>query len=70
MAANLIHEEIVPLLPSLRARLAPGGRLLCSGQLAERAREFEDLLGRNRFREVRSIRENEWLGTAWVLSDE
>ena len=70
IAANMIHEEIAPLLPGLRARLAPGGRLLCSGQLAEREGEFGDLLVKTGFRELRSLRENEWLGTAWVSSNE
>ena len=70
VAANMIHEETAPLLPELRAHLAPGGRLLCSGQLAEREGEWEDLLRKERFRNVRSLRENEWLGTAWVSSNE
>ena len=70
VAANMIHEEIVPLLGALRAQLAPGGRLLCSGQLAERESEFGDLLRKRGLREVRSLRENEWLGTAWASSNE
>ena len=44
VVANMIHEEIEPLLPALRARLARAGRLLCSGQLVERRGEWEDLL--------------------------
>ncbi|MEO8056006.1 MAG: 50S ribosomal protein L11 methyltransferase [Acidobacteriota bacterium] len=70
VAANMIHEETAPLLPALRAHLAPGGRLLCSGQLVERRGEWEDLLRKEGFRQVRSLRENEWLGTAWVSSNE
>jgi ribosomal protein L11 methylase PrmA len=70
IAANMIHEETAPLLPALRAHLAPGGRLLCSGQLVEREREWEDLLRKEGFRRVRSLRENEWLGTAWVSSND
>ena len=66
ITANMIHEEIAPLLGALRARLVQGGRLVCSGQLAEREREFGDLLRRNGLRNVRSLRENEWRGTAWV----
>ncbi|HEX7614557.1 MAG TPA: 50S ribosomal protein L11 methyltransferase [Thermoanaerobaculia bacterium] len=69
VAANMIHEEMAPLLPAIRASLAPGGRLLCSGQLVERRGEWEDLLRKESFRQVRSIQENEWLGTAWVSSD-
>jgi len=70
VAANMIQEEVAPLLPSLRARLAPGGRLLCSGQLVERREEWDELLRKNGFRFVRSIRENEWLGSAWGPSNE
>lgn len=70
IVANMIHEEIAPLLAALAARLAPGGRLLCSGQLVERRGEWEELLGKSGFRRVRSIQENEWLGSAWISSNE
>jgi ribosomal protein L11 methylase PrmA len=69
IVANMIHEEIAPLLASVRGRLAPGGRLLASGQLVERRGEWEDLLLKSGFRLVRSLTENEWLGTAWVSSN-
>jgi ribosomal protein L11 methylase PrmA len=70
VAANMIHEETAPLLPALRAHLAPGGRLLCSGQLSEREGEWEALLRKEGFRQVRALRENEWLGTGWIASNE
>jgi ribosomal protein L11 methyltransferase len=70
VVANMIREEIEPLLPDLRARLAPGGRLLCSGQLVERRGEWGDLLRKEGFCHVRSVQENEWLGSAWVSSSE
>jgi ribosomal protein L11 methylase PrmA len=70
IVANMIHEEIAPLLPSLHARLAPDGRLLCSGQLVEREADWNDLLRKEGFRLVCALRENEWLGTAWVSSNE
>lgn len=70
IVANMIHEETAPVLSALRAHLAPKGRLLCSGQLVEREGEWEILLRRGGFRCVRSLRENEWLGTAWVSSNE
>lgn len=69
VAANMIHEETAPLLPALRAHLAPGGRLLCSGQLVEREGDWEDLLRKEGFREVRALRENEWFGSAWISSN-
>ena len=69
VVANMIHEELAPLLPALHARLAPGGRLLCSGQLVERRGEWDDLLRRSGFHSVRSIEENEWFGSAWIFSN-
>jgi ribosomal protein L11 methylase PrmA len=69
IVVNMIHEEIAPLLATIRARLAPGGRLLCSGQLVERRREWDDLLRRSGFHSVRSIAENEWFGSAWISSN-
>ena len=69
IVANMIHEEIAPLLPALHARLAPGGRLLCSGQLVERRGEWEELLRRSGFHSVRSLTENEWFGSAWISSN-
>jgi len=69
VVANMIHEEVAPLLPALRARLARGGRLLCSGQLAERRGEWEDLLRKEDFQPVRSIEENEWFGSSWISSN-
>jgi len=62
-AANMILEEVAPLLGGIRRRLDPGGRLVSSGLLAEREREWDDLLWRSGFRVIRSLTENEWLGT-------
>ena len=62
VVANMIQEEIAPLLPGLRARLRKGGRLVTSGQLVERTAEWEEMLRRNAFRPVRVLTENEWLG--------
>jgi ribosomal protein L11 methylase PrmA len=69
VVANLIHEEIALLLASIRGRLAPGGRLLCSGQLVERKGEWDDLLRKSGFRAARFIAENEWFGSAWISSN-
>ncbi len=64
VVANMILEELAPLLPGIRTRLAPRGRLLASGLLVERRGEWEDLLRKNRFRGVSAVTENEWLGMA------
>ncbi|HEX2799929.1 MAG TPA: 50S ribosomal protein L11 methyltransferase [Thermoanaerobaculia bacterium] len=69
IVANMIHEEIAPLLPLFRTRLLSNGLLLCSGQLAERRGEWDDLLQRSGFHSVRSIAENEWFGSAWISSN-
>ena len=64
IVANVILEEVGPLLAGLRSRLSPGGRFLSSGLLVERETEWEDLLRENGYRVVRTVTENEWLGTA------
>ncbi len=64
IVANMILEEVAPLLPGLRSRLSRRGRLLSSGLLVERRREWEDLLREKDYRIVRSLAEGEWLGTA------
>ena len=64
IVANMILEEVAPLLAPLRSRLSPGGRLLSSGLLVERRKEWEDLLRGEGYRMVRALTENEWLGTA------
>jgi ribosomal protein L11 methyltransferase len=69
IVANMIHEEIAPLLASVRGRLVPGGRLLASGQLVERREEWEELLWKSGFRQLRSLTENEWLSSAWISSN-
>jgi ribosomal protein L11 methyltransferase len=69
IVANMIHEEIAPLLPLFRTRLLSNGLLLCSGQLAERKGEWDDLLRKSGFHSVRSIAENEWFGSAWISSN-
>jgi ribosomal protein L11 methyltransferase len=64
IVANMILEEVAPLLAGLRSRLSPGGRLLSSGLLVERVKEWEDLLRGSGYRIVRTLSENEWIGTA------
>ena len=61
--ANLIHEELAPLLPALRVLLAPAGVLLASGQLATRRGEWRGALEANGFSPEGEVVENEWIGT-------
>lgn len=70
IAANMIYEEVASLLSGLKKHLVGGGKLLCSGQLVEREGEWEDLLRKEGFRQVRALRENEWLGTGWDSANE
>ena len=60
--ANLIPAEAQPLLGDLRAQLAPGGRLLLSGLMADQLAASEEELERCGF-SVESGRElDEWVG--------
>jgi ribosomal protein L11 methyltransferase len=60
--ANLIPVEAQPLLADLRAQLAPGGRLLLSGLMADQLAASEEELERCGFA-VESERElEEWVG--------
>jgi ribosomal protein L11 methyltransferase len=61
--ANLIHEELAPLLPALRGLLAPAGVLLAAGQLAGRRGEWHGALEANGFSPESETLENDWIGT-------
>ena len=60
--ANMIAEELGPLLPGIFRRLRPGGVLLTSGQLLERREEFEETLAACGFFAAGSEIEGEWIG--------
>jgi len=59
--ANMIAEEVGPLLPGIRARLRTGGRLVTSGQLLSGEAEWLARLRASGFRPLRLAAENEWL---------
>lgn len=63
VVANLIAEELGPLLPGIASRLPRGGRLVTAGQLLERESEWRDALRRSGLEARRSAVEGEWLGT-------
>ena len=44
-------------------------QVLTSGQLVERREEWEGLLSKGGFRQLRSLTENEWFGSAWISSN-
>jgi ribosomal protein L11 methylase PrmA len=58
----MIAEELVPLLPAIARRLAPGGTLVTSGQLEERRAEFEEALRVAGFEPRARQAEGEWIG--------
>ncbi len=64
VVANMLEEEVAPLLGGLRALLRRGGTLVTSGQLLEREAEFLALLRAEGFAPRRLSAEGEWLATA------
>jgi len=66
VVANMLQEEVGPLLPGLAALLPAGGLLVTSGQLVRREGEFLTLLGEAGFRPTRLASEGEWLATLSV----
>ena len=66
VVANMLQEEVAPLLPGLASLLPPGGLLVTAGQLAAREGEFLALLGSTGLRPARLASEGEWLGTLSV----
>ncbi|MBL8111784.1 MAG: 50S ribosomal protein L11 methyltransferase [Acidobacteria bacterium] len=63
--ANMIQEEVAPLLPALRGVLGERGRLVCAGQLLAREEEWRALVSGHGFALTRLAAEGEWLGSTW-----
>ncbi len=68
--ANMLQEEVTPLLPALRRLLVPGGWLLTSGQLLARQAEWLGVLAAGGFSPEGLVAEGEWLGVAAMVSKE
>jgi ribosomal protein L11 methyltransferase len=64
VVANMLQEEVTPLLPDLGRLLVPGGRLVTAGQLLSRQAEWLSVLGENGFEADSLAAEGEWLGVA------
>jgi ribosomal protein L11 methyltransferase len=60
--ANLIPAEVLPLLPSLRGVLRPGGRLLLSGLMADQVVSVREELARQFLAIAQSRELDEWVG--------
>ena len=66
VVANMLQEEVAPILPGLAALLPAGGVLVTAGQLVAREPEFLALLAAAGLRPARLASEGEWLGTLSV----
>ena len=66
VVANMLQEEVGPLLPGLASLLLPGGLLVTAGQLVAREEEFLRLLEGAGLLPRRLASEGEWLGTLSV----
>lgn len=66
IVANMLHEEVGPLLPELASLLPPGGVLVTSGQLVAREEEFLRLLEDAGLHPRSLATEGDWLGTLSV----
>jgi ribosomal protein L11 methyltransferase len=64
--ANMIVEEVGPLLGGIRKRLRRGGRLVTSGQLRAREHEWLEILRGEGFRPHRLAVENEWFAATSI----
>jgi ribosomal protein L11 methyltransferase len=60
VVANMLPEELLPILPALAARLAPSGRLILSGVPASREPQLLDRARARRLRLIARYREKEW----------
>jgi len=66
ICANLTLNDLTGLLPALRGTLAPGGRLLISGLLANDRGKIGSSLAGAGFQEREVLQENEWLAICAV----
>lgn len=66
VVANMLQEEVSPLLGELAELLPTGGALVTAGQLVEREEEFVGLLDAAGLRPRLLASEGEWLGTLSV----
>ena len=59
--ANIVADIIIRLSPDIGDYLVPGGRLVVSGIISERAEEVRAALAEQGFEIVRELAENDWL---------
>lgn len=64
--ANMIHEELLPLLEGIRARCCDQGQVILSGILSEEGTQVERELGSVGLRAVETRRSRDELGDHWL----
>jgi ribosomal protein L11 methyltransferase len=62
--ANIKRNVILPLLPEMKRRLLPHGKILLSGLLLQEEEEIVDALHAHGFRVIEELQENEWIAFA------
>jgi ribosomal protein L11 methyltransferase len=62
--ANIQRNVLIPLLPAMRSRLAPGGTLLLAGLLNIDRDAMTDALREHGFTVLHESAENEWIALA------
>jgi ribosomal protein L11 methyltransferase len=67
IVANIQRTVILPLLPEMKLRLKPAGKVLLSGLLQEEENETVDALHACGFRVIEEVQENEWIALAASL---
>ncbi len=65
IAANIIAQVIVEILPHIRKRLAPQGKAILSGIVQEQKHQLLSALAENRLKILHEKNEGEWI--AWAV---
>ncbi len=68
IVANMLQEEIEPILAEIARLFADGGTLITSGQLSAREDEWLERLEGCGFQPRRLVHEGEWLGAQSILA--
>ena len=60
VAANIVADIIIRLLPDIRAYMTDGARMICSGIITERSEDVLAAIRENGFEVVEHVEENGW----------
>ncbi|MEW5908678.1 MAG: 50S ribosomal protein L11 methyltransferase, partial [Thermodesulfobacteriota bacterium] len=70
VAANILTEVIVSLLPQLPSVLIPGGLLICSGMIDKNTHRVESKLGELGFEILEKPQKEGWVSIASIYHGE